>query len=635
VSFKSKLSGVLAVRVGFTCLFLTLSSATNAADPPACEPVKKCVDLWVAAHDVGVQSSFFSVSGQMVLATGIHKDAVIQARTDIKVRNTPADWAGSPFLLKTGSTIRVKELKALSVPGGTQIWLQIADPTAPVAGPPSLPPAHFQTKVCPQVTPAELDSRMKYWDNPARLPICTFAGGSPFPAKDQENGTPCNDGDSVSLNGLTCAAGDERGCNAVRDSQGKKDGQFWRSPKKRYEVENNLPTSDEKPSSNDSAQGVWAYIAQKHDVDAFRRWTGWMRSHKDLGIWPRYCSDAKCDFNVSDCPMLDRLAVYLGEGNPLCDLHPDIRASSAIAALQDAFDKTVEAIEGLPGAHLVDAQVAPLKNVTNQAINEARKVAEKVDDIREKVETLARVASHTADFIAFVDSYVNKSGAARQDVAYSVYLLKKYGGFTTHDAANAAEVIAKKEGENAFFEYVAHGPTEKMLSQILAKCPCEASDKPHLRLQWIWEREDRETEPGKPQPWEQTMYWDCLFVGNLYKSGPIHGFNLPALPGYADISSQAEQELQSSIDGIMALLKALRDIRQKLSDPAHPPTPAEVIDLLKDAHKSISKTLPGPAAKLDEAITSFLPSAPSPSNPIPKPKVDGCFCHGGFFCPCD
>jgi hypothetical protein len=50
------------------------------------------------------------------------------------------------------------------------------------------------------ITLSELDSRMKYWET--RLPFCTYTGGPPFPAKDQENGTPCNDGDSVPLNGL-------------------------------------------------------------------------------------------------------------------------------------------------------------------------------------------------------------------------------------------------------------------------------------------------------------------------------------------------------------------------------------------------------------------------------------------------
>jgi hypothetical protein len=236
---------------------------------------------------------------------------------------------------------------------------------------------------------------------------------------------------------LTCAAGDDRGRDAVRASLGTKGGAFFRSPKKRFEVENGLPTSDEKPSSNDSAQGVWAYIAQKHDVESFRRWTGWMREHKELGIWPRYCNDSKCDFNVSDCPMLDRLAVYLGEGNPLCDLHPDISASSAVATLENSFKFTLSIIERSPGASLFAAQINTLKGVISSAFTEARAAAKKLDDAREKVETLVRASSHAAEFVAFVGAYVNKSGAARQDVAYSVFLLKKYGGLTTHDAANA------------------------------------------------------------------------------------------------------------------------------------------------------------------------------------------------------
>jgi len=148
--------------------------------------------------------------------------------------------------------------------------------------------------------------------------------------------------------------------------------------------------------------------------------------------------------------MLDRLAVYLEEGNSLCNLHPDVRGSSAVAALQHTFDDGVNAIESLPGAKVFAAQINGLKNAINAALDEARKAAEKLDDVREKVETLARVSTHAADFIAFVGAYVNKSGAARQDVAYSVYLLKKYGGFATQDAENAAEVIAKKNQKMLF-----------------------------------------------------------------------------------------------------------------------------------------------------------------------------------------
>jgi hypothetical protein len=231
-----------------------------------------------------------------------------------------------------------------------------------------------------------------------------------------------------------------RACDAVKASQGKNSGAFYRSPKKRYEIENNLPTSDEKASSNDSAQGVWAYIAQRRDVSAFRRWTDWMNAHKELGIWPRYCMDSKCDFNFSDCPMLDRLAVYLGERNSLCDFPPNISADKAVEALQATYNGSLNTIKGMPGIHpTFDAQINVLTSAIDAAFAQAHSLAQKADDAKEKLEVLTHVIQHQADFISFIDSYVNRSGSARQDVAYSVYLLKKYGGFTTPDAANATE----------------------------------------------------------------------------------------------------------------------------------------------------------------------------------------------------
>jgi hypothetical protein len=135
--------------------------------------------------------------------------------------------------------------------------------------------------------------------------------------------------------------------------------------------------------------------------------------------------------------MLDRLAVYLGEGNSLCDLPPNIPAGAPIAALQAGFDATVATIAKLTGARAFDPQINALKNSINAAFDQATALAQQADDAKERLEAVTRVISHQAEFIAFIGSYVDKSGAARQDVAYSVYLLKKYGGFTTEDAANA------------------------------------------------------------------------------------------------------------------------------------------------------------------------------------------------------
>jgi hypothetical protein len=279
-----------------------------------------------------------------------------------------------------------------------------------------------------RVSVAELNARMSYWVT--KLPYCEYQEGN-FPSKDG-----CDDGDSVPLNGLSCAAGDgavapfrqlaAQACDAVKASQGKNSGAFYRSPKKRYEIENHLPTSDEKASSNDSAQGVWAYIAQLRDVAAFRRWTDWMKAHKEAGIWPRYCTDSKCDFNVSDCPMLDRLAVYLGENNPLCDLPPNIPAAAAVEALQATYNGAVNTRKGMPGIHpTFDSQINALAGAIDAAFVLTRSLAQKADDAKEKLETLTRVVQHQADFIVFIGSYVDSPGAARQDVAYSVYLLKK------------------------------------------------------------------------------------------------------------------------------------------------------------------------------------------------------------------
>jgi hypothetical protein len=473
------------------------------------------------------------------------------------------------------------------------------------------------------VSPAELNARMDYWTT--KVPYCAYDEGS-FPSKDK-----CDDGDSVALNGLTCAAGDgqpgifgklaTQACDAVKNSQGKKSGTFYRSPKKRYEIENSKKTTDEKPSSNDSAQGVWAYIAQKKDVTAFHRWTGWMQDHRLLGIWPRYCMDTQCAFNVSDCPMLDRLAVYLGEGNPLCDIPPYIPADAPIKVLQANFDGTVNAIYKLPGAHVFDAQINALKASISAALSDARNLAQQVDIAKEKFEALTRVTMHQAEFLNYISAYVNSDGPPRQDVAYAAYLLKKYGGLTSSNVDSAAKIVASKEPENAFFEYVAHGPTQLMLQQILSingiqKCPPKTADKDHPRTSWIWESVDRQTKPGKVQPWVETMYWDCIFVGNLYNSGPIKGYNFPAVAGYEQASQEIEKQFQNIMTGTKNLLATLDQIRLKLQDPTHPPSPAQVWKLLTDAHDSTAKILPGPLQKVSIAVPKeFQPPAWTPAPP--------------------
>ena len=374
----------------------------------------------------------------------------------------------------------------------------------------------------------------------------------------------------IALNGLICAAGDNRGCDTVKRSQAP-DGLWWRSPKKLAELHVD-PTGHESQFSKDHSLGVWAYIAQKKDVLAFRRWTDWMSKHKKFGIWPRYCLDATCDFFFSDCPMLDRLAILLDEPNSLCNPSP-ISSDNILAALQASFDNALGDFGSIPGAGVLEPAQQYFRSVFDTAMKPLRELNYKVEELNEKVETLARVTSNASGIITMLNAEANNPGFARHDVGYSAFLLQKYGAFNPNEVSQAAKIIAADEPENAFFEYVSNGgPTPRMLDLILAKCPAKKTDKRGFKFQWIWEREDREPDPHKPQAWQETMYWDCLFVANLYRDGPLHSLTLPAPPGFVLAYQQAEAEHKRLRGKVENIIKELRDAVKSSLKLNRPPT---------------------------------------------------------------
>ena len=208
----------------------------------------------------------------------------------------------------------------------------------------------------------ELERLTAYWKGEAPwCPSPAIIGDKvvsiEFASKDQHEKSaqgdriPCNDGDSVMFNGLLCLAGVEAdqtddkadtkaakplrevGCNVVKYSQTTtKDspdyGRWWRSPRRVYLAKQNQQSEggSELTFSNDHALGVMAYIAATKDVDAFRAWTQWIRDKAGpcqstscflVGL-PRYCPDDRCGFKFADCPLLDRLAQYLGVENAAC-----------------------------------------------------------------------------------------------------------------------------------------------------------------------------------------------------------------------------------------------------------------------------------------------------------------------------
>jgi hypothetical protein len=437
---------------------------------------------------------------------------------------------------------------------------------------------------------ADLDARMHYWGT--KLPFCNWNFGPKFPSKyDDATGADteaqkCNDGDSVALNGLLCAVGDDRGCDAVRGSQGT-DGRWWRSPKKLHEKP---PEGSETTFSNDHALGVWAYIAQKKDRDAFKNWIGWMDRNPRCGLTfnclpgqPRYCQDDRCTFKFIDCPLIDRLALILLKANPICDpSHNLANALLHIIELQQQFDDSLSSLYRIPGAKILKPEIELLRKPFDASLKLLKEATLTAEDLRGRADTFMRATTESAGLVALINAMVNEPGYSLHDVAAAVFLLKKYGGFNGNEVSTAAEILQTRENQNAFFEFVAHGPSERMLDEILAKCPSQSSDVPHARFQWIWERADNENPP----PWKKTMYWDCLFVGQLYKNGPLSGINIPAPPLVGDAYVAAMHAVADAEWAVNEVLRLVQELVKDAKDPGK-----KLAQLVHNAGKAMEKAV--------------------------------------------
>ena len=456
---------------------------------------------------------------------------------------------------------------------------------------------------------AELDRRTNYWRT--QLPFCNWPGFAPYPSKfddvlpdpaDPLKGQ-CNDGDSVIFNGVLCASGDDRGCDAVRRSQAP-DGEFWRSPRKV-----GVFSKDETPFSDDHFLGVWAYIAHKKDIVSFRKWIDWI----DGQPRPRVCQDDKCTFGVSDCPMLDILALLLLESNKVCDPQHKLfdAATKAVGDAEKRFSDATAQLYEIPGSEILRPTVELLKTSFVDSLEILRKTTAKAEEIRIQAATYARVLAGPASLIVAINTAVNEEGPGQWDAAVEVLLLKKYVRINMPGFVEATGILALKQPENPFFEYVTHGPTERMLSQILAKCPAPENDPPHARFQWTWERADNE----QPPPWKKTMYWDCLTVANLYKDGPPYAraeLPSPDLSRTLDQANAAAANASLEVNSIIASIESLIEDCKKLD--------AKCVGSLLTAPLERAKQEANHA--LDQISKGEIPT-PLGTPPIPEPPIPG------------
>lgn len=311
---------------------------------------------------------------------------------------------------------------------------------------------------CASSTP--LSDALVFWEPPQAL-LCS-ATGAPYPSKySAGDPTHCDDGDMTLFNGLLCAAGDSRGCDGVRLSQGG-DGRWWRSPRR---IGWTYPNHDVS-FSPDQALSVMLYAVGSRNVNAFDRWLQWISDNRPCLIkvggnclkkgWLRYCTDdipdKRCTFRPGDCTYLKATANYLG---------------SAMANLcEDVLDDLGSGVAPFPKNLIL--------SVPAQAL-----------------------ASATA----------NTPGFPLHLAAVGLFLARTMG-LKDSDLDAAGRELVAKQGENPFFQYLSLGKVQSVTDQLLALCPTPANPSGN-RSQWAWERDQAE------QAWKDSMYWDCMFLGKL------------------------------------------------------------------------------------------------------------------------
>lgn len=303
----------------------------------------------------------------------------------------------------------------------------------------------------------ELKDRMAFWETKA---FSCNAAGVIYPSKEHAvDPNSCDDGDMTLFNGLLCASGDARGCDAVKNAQGI-DGRWWRSPGK-IGVEARPGTKDEASFSPDMALGVWLYVTTEKNSKDYQRWVHWLDAERPciatLGNtcvvkgWPRVCRDdaldKRCTFRPTTCNLLEivgkNLSVPEGE---LC-----------------------------------------------------RKV---LRDFKIRDDYILPTAE-----LAAADGLFNQPGYPMHLAAVQIFLLERIGLTSVYTRTGAA-MLALRDMKNPFFLFLSEGPTERVRELVLEQCP--SPGRPSVqRSQWSWERSSGEAA------WRNSMYWDCIFMGHL------------------------------------------------------------------------------------------------------------------------
>lgn len=509
----------------------------------------------------------------------------------------------------------------------------------------------------------ELEKRLKDWkrrpftrcEPPIRNPddLSSFPA---FPSKIEGPTRLCDDGDMNLFNGLICSVGIDEGCEAVRLSQSRVDGSWWRAPSK---IDRPDPCTIvgkcQTTFNSDQALGVYLYVEQTGDAEAFQRWLTWISRNPICNTasgacgWPgqaRFCSNkGDCAMHAIDCTLVLVLGELYGaaaRATQICGnaLLPGLFTPSQIAQwITDAYNtmdkladdcnnvlKEVQGVLQKVGLPLPPMLSCPDAIKLRETFDKGQVAAfQKAVDVRAEVEGLLRlpgpggtIAYESALRVATINAAFNKTSEARHLAGVELLVLKKINPVDARIAAAALPLLLKSP-KNPFNFYLTEGARKPgMLAAILDKCPAVDFDPNNIaeREQWSWEREDSENTM------KSTMFWDCIFAANLWKydTQPISR-PAPADPGGLAAFNRlqdAQSALRKQVDELTSqasslLTDVIKELRQLQTSVLVPNAIAERAD-------EVRKELDKERQKLCDQLKIPCPPGSIPTFPIPVPK---------------
>lgn len=306
-----------------------------------------------------------------------------------------------------------------------------------------------------------------FWEKNALM--CTGENYS-FPSKRRDALLGCEDGDMTLFNGLLCASGDIRGCNAVKESFDERTGIWHRSPRIKLLGRNDRGNADSSP---DMALGIQLYLTITKDVVFAKKWIEYLNSTYtcipspssscEVAL-PKFCSHDDCVMRPQDVMMLKVTVDFLQEHASLGQIPPG------------PLNKALSAATGSNAAML---------------------------------ELLARI---------------QRPGFPPHLVGVGV-LTMRLSGREDSRLDIAARVLANRFPENAFFLWLSGSSGKIVGDATLSQCPASLDSLIDPWDDWVWESYGVRNDGTLPR--QHSSMWDCIFMANMLRDGMVPNFRRP------------------------------------------------------------------------------------------------------------